>query len=378
MNNDSIYEAVVYLYDKERFYAELLSNMTRVLTKSVPVAGVCVKDRIELHINLDTFSPLTVQERAAVLKHECEHILRDHISRGKKYSPETYAKSKDPLDGLLNNARHRVINIAADMAINGGVRDLPEGAVYAHEFNLPPGETMEWYAGNLKDHPKLKDLTHFDDHSLWDESTETKDIIKEKIRKLVTAAAAKARAAGRLSGEHELLVNELNSAKVDWRSQLRRFVARSNEIKIESSKKKRNRRYGIRFPGDVKIETLHIGVAVDTSGSTSDEDLTQFMSEIHRISKFARVTVVEADTTIKNAYVYDPKKKYKVKGRGGTAYKPAFDYFNDLGDIDGMIYFGDMDCFDTEEILKPKYRVLWVIVGHQEPPAKFGAKIYIK
>ena len=30
-----------------------------------------------------------------------------------------------------------------------------------------------------------------------------------------------------------------------------------------------------------------------------------------------------------------------------------------------------MDCFD-EEIKKPKYPVLWAVVGDQEPPASWG------
>jgi predicted metal-dependent peptidase len=66
-----------------------------------------------------------------------------------------------------------------------------------------------------------------------------------------------------------------------------------------------------------------------------------------------------------------------VKGRGGTAYQPAFDFFNKI-EIDGMIYFGDMDCFDTEEIKKPKYPVMWAIVGNQAPPADFGYKTKIE
>ena len=40
-----------------------------------------------------------------------------------------------------------------------------------------------------------------------------------------------------------------------------------------------------------------------------------------------------------------------------------------------MIYFGDMDSSDVPE--KPKYSVLWAIVGSQNPPVTWGSKIYI-
>jgi predicted metal-dependent peptidase len=86
--------------------------------------------------------------------------------------------------------------------------------------------------------------------------------------------------------------------------------------------------------------------------------------------------MVEADSEIKNAYTYKRKKQHTLSGRGGTSYQPAFDYFNKIKDIDGVIYFGDMDSSD--EPIKPKYSVLWAIVGNQKPPANFGSKIYIK
>ena len=378
MNTDAVSQAIVALFEKERFYAEIVAQMRRIASTKVPTAGVCIKDGIELHINVEWFSKRTLEERVAVLKHECEHLLRDHILRGKELAPNVYGKAKDEVDGLYNQMKHRLLNIAADMAINGGLSGLPEGAVYAKDFDLPSNESFEWYMEALKDNEKAKEFMEFDDHSLWDDSEGGEEIVKEKIRKAINDAAAKARAVGKMTGEEELLVSKLNPPKISWKSQLRRFVARSMEVKVTTSKKKRNRRYGILQPGHVKEEVLHIGVAMDTSGSVSDEAIQQFMAEIHNIAKFAIVTVVEADSSIKNAYPYDPKKKYSVKGRGGTAYKPVFDYYNELGGIDGLIYFGDMDCFDTEELVEPKYPVLWAIVGRQDPPASFGSQIRIE
>lgn len=389
MKTDAVSQAIVALFERERFYAELVIQMRRVLNPKLPaVAGVCIKDSVELHINLDGFTlpdgqkvagfaELSLATRVAILKHECEHILRGHIPRMKEIAPDIYGKSKDAVEGLLNQKRHMSLNIAADMAINGAIPDLPKEGVFAKNFNLPDGETFEWYHQNLKGNDKMKEIG-FDDHSLWGESEGEEDVVKEKMRQAINKAADKARAVGMMSADHELIVNEWNPPSISWKSQLRRFVARSMEVKITTSKKKRNRRYGITQPGHVKEEVLHIGVARDTSGSVSDEALAQFDAELAAIGKYAKVTVVDADAEIKNAYVFNPKKKRAIKGRGGTAYKPVFDYFNELGDIDGLIYFGDMDCFDQEELVKPKYPVLWAIVGNQNPPANFGGKIFVK
>lgn len=374
----SLMEAVVRLFDQERFYAELVLQMDRIVSKRVPTAGVCIKDKVQLYVNPEFFDSLTKEEQVAVLKHECQHILNDHIPRFKEMHPEVYNDNeKDGIDRAINDAKHQVLNIAADCSINPGIRHMMKESMFPKDFDLKDGETMEWYAEHLKGHEKLKGLTEYDGHDLWSESEGEKEEIKEKIKRAVNQAGANTRAAGKMTAEDELLIDKLNYKPRDWRGDLKRFAARTLEVAIESSKKKRNRRYGIMYPGVVKTESLHIGVALDTSGSISDEALNQFMAEVGNIARYATVTVVEADSEVKASYVFDPKKTYKVKGRGGTAYQPAFDYFTKETDVDGVIYFGDMDCFD-EQLTKPKYPVLWAIVGNQSPPADWGSQTKVE
>ncbi len=380
MDKNAVTDAIIKLFETERFYAEIIGQMKRIVGDRVPTAGVCIRDQIELHINPKFFETLTIDQRVAVLKHECEHILRGHIERSKELAPEIYNNEKKELaDHFISQMKHRTINIAADCAINYGLPNLPEGGAYPKTFDLKNGETLEWYLHHLKDNDKAKDFMEIEGHELWGESESDKELLKEKIRQAINKAAENARSAGQLTSDQELLVANLNKVtEINWQAQLKRFVARSVMTKVDTSKKRRNRRYGVMYPGIVKEDELHIGVAIDTSGSVSDEALRQFMVEIGFIAKYAKVTVVEADSTIKNTYVFDPKKTYKVSGRGGTAYQPAFDFFNKTKGIDGILYFGDMDCFDHENIKKPKYPVLWCIVGNQEPPAKFGSRVKVK
>lgn len=379
MNDDAVSQAIVKLFDTEWFYAELTASMRRVIGDRVPIAGVCIKDSIELHINPKTFNDLPLTERVAIIKHECEHILRDHIGRSKEIAPEVYIDAKvDDAASIINQMKHQSINIAADCAINGGIPGLPVDSVFPETFKLPDGNTMEWYLNALKDNEEAKKFMNFDDHPLWAESDSDNEALREKVRQAIKEAATRTRNAGRMTYNDELLVSKFLDASVSWQAQLKRFAAKNTEVLLDTSKKKRNRRYGIMYPGSVKKELLHLGVAIDTSGSVSDEALVQFLSEINKISKYAKITVVEADSEIKNSYEFNPRKQYKVKGRGGTAYQPAFDFFNKIGSIDGLIYFGDMDCYDQEEIKKPKYPVLWAIIGSQKPPTSFGAQITIK
>lgn len=377
--SNSLSRAIIRFYEKERFYAEILMQMDRIVTNRIPTAGVCIKDKVQLYINPTFFDSLSEEEQVAVLEHECKHILHNHITRSKEAAPEVYdGNKKDIVDSLINTQKHKLVNIACDMAINPGISNIPSFAVIPEAFNLPEGHVMEWYLASLKDKDKAKELTKYDGHDLWDESEGSKEELKEKIKRVVKEAAVKAQAAGSLSYNDQLLVDRLLHKPRDWKAELKRFAANSLSIKLRSSRKKRNRRYGIMYPGTVKEELLHIGVAIDTSGSVSNEALHQFMAEIGNIAKYAVVTVVEADSAVKNSYVFDPKKKYAVSGRGGTAYQPAFDYFTKETEVDGVIYFGDMDCFDTEAIKKPKYPVLWAIVGEQDPPVKWGSQTRIE
>ena len=376
--NDQLSKAIVRLYEEERFYAELVLQMDRIISDEVPTAGVCIKNRIQLHVNPEFFASQSLEEQVGILKHECQHILNNHIERAKELDPTIYEKKdKDAIDSMIAGAKHQLINIAADCSINHGITNLPKDCMTPAFFGLEPGHTMEWYVEALKGNKKLKDLNEVDGHPLWGESDEAKEILKEKIRQAVNQAAQKTRAAGKMSANDELLVDRVNYKAKDWKADLKRFAARAIETALQSSKKKRNRRYGIMYPGVIKEELLHIGVALDTSGSISDEALCQFMVEVGNIAKYATVTVVEADSEVKNAYLFDPKKTYKVKGRGGTAYQPAFDYFTKETDVDGVIYFGDMDNFE-ERLTKPKYPVLWAIVGDHRPPSEWGAQTKVE
>jgi predicted metal-dependent peptidase len=376
--NDSVTQAIVSLFQKEMFYAELITQMRRIINPELHAfAGVCIKDQIELHINPTMFSELPIEQRVAVLRHECEHILRGHIPRMKEAAPEVFEKNRDVVDQIINGQKFKILNISADCAINGNMQDFPKCGVFPKNFDLPNGETFEWYLNALKDNEKMKYMTEFDGHELWAESdTKDKEVLKEKIRQAVTKAAKRTRAAGRMTAENELLIENLNPPTISWQQQLKRFVAHSMTSHVEESRKKRNRRYGIVFPGQIKIEDLHIGVAADSSGSVSNEAYTQFISEIQDIAKYAKVTFIDADCEVKEARVWKKSDAKTRKGSGGTAYQPAFDYFNKIKDLDAVLYFGDMDSSDTPK--KPKYPVLWCVIGDQTPPGNFGSCIEVK
>lgn len=221
-----------------------------------------------------------------------------------------------------------------------------------------------------------------DDHGVWQMGNPDADYVKEKIKQVVDKAidANGGRSAGNIPNELEQAINALYYQPKDWRSDLQRFVSRSMEVLIESSRKRRNRRYGTLYPGYRSYPKLHLAVCIDTSGSVADDELGQFFAEIDRIHKNdVKITVVEFDTKVNAVYNFDPKKEITVHGRGGTLFASALEECDKL-DIDGIVFFTDGgDCGNNAK--KPKVPLLWALTSNGSGyhcPYKWGSRTEIK
>jgi predicted metal-dependent peptidase len=101
-------------------------------------------------------------------------------------------------------------------------------------------------------------------------------------------------------------------------------------------------------------------LAIDTSGSVSNDELMEFMSEIHHIYKNGvDITIIQCDTTIRSVEPYKGKHELKVHGRGGTEFDPVIDYYNaNSKKYTSLVYFTDGEC---DASVKPKGNILWVL-----------------
>lgn len=328
-----------------------------------------------------------------ILIHECMHLMHDHIPRAKKID------TKIGKDGKFT-FNMQALNIAMDCAINqlhniestvdkfGGITLKSFTEMIGKKPNeVEAKEAWEYYFGLMKENAEdlmekygdnLEGMQNQDEHGQWEESVDqgeyAKEIVKGAVRK-----AEKSAGTGQIGGDVALLIEELFKSEVNWKSELRRFMQGRVKFTKKCTRKKRNRRTGILFQGKKKEYHAHIAIAVDTSGSMSDEDIKRCFTEIHKIATTTNIqlTVIEADSTVTQVYPFDPKKPVKIVGRGGTQYQPAFDKAEEL-EVNGVIYCGDFDAFDTPK--EPKFPTLWLGVGCNagtKPPADFGKIIYV-
>lgn len=216
-----------------------------------------------------------------------------------------------------------------------------------------------------------------DDHSILEASDElSESTIKEVVD------SARVRGWGKLSGNGvSYLENLFAASKISWRTLLRKFL--TNAIMdhgpiYESSWARRNRR-GFPLPGTKKLSNKLI-IAIDTSGSIDIDLFGRFFTEVEKIVKdFNQLSVIQCDADIQDVWPKYKKgdyKKIELKGRGGTAVQPVFDWIQENHFTKyPLIYFTDGyfdNNFDTHGV-----NVVWAVCGSEnEPP--HGQTIFIE
>ena len=204
-------------------------------------------------------------------------------------------------------------------------------------------------------HPTWKEFENLTDTEKKLIQNQTEHILKESATQITKSR-------GTIPGELKSLIDELFKVKEEvfnWKAYFRRKMGCSSEVYTKKSRRKMSKRF--EDNAGIKIKQKHhILVAVDTSGSVSNDELLEFFSEIHHIYKAGTsVTIIECDTKINDIYEYKGKFKGSVKGRGGTDFTPPVEYYNKhKNKFTTLVFF--TDGFSNVEC-KPHKQMMWVI-----------------
>jgi predicted metal-dependent peptidase len=346
----------------EPFFAALSRKIEKRASTAIPTAGVRVDPetaQFEMIYNPDFFASLPEDHVRGVLKHEFYHLIFEHVTSRK---PE--------------GVDHKVWNICADLAINSHlVGELPDMAcmpgVGPFE-DLPKGESAEWYLANM---PQQDDSEggsgegdggegdgegepgSFDDHSGWDDAAQSpdqqaanqmaKERLKQAMKEAAQEAAQSAKGWGSMSGEVKQEILKRLETKVDWKKVLRYFIKTSQRASKTSTVRRINKRYAYIHPGKKVKRQAKIAIAIDQSGSVSDDMLENFFGELNKLAKLAEFTVVPFDTQVDASKVYTWKKGASQKAErvlcGGTCFNAPTEYVNSQN-FDGVIILTDMEA----------------------------------
>jgi predicted metal-dependent peptidase len=399
---DRIRKVRISFLRENPFFANISLYLNLIETKNMPMPTMGIDYDGNLYFDPDYVKGLTFSELKGVIGHETLHLALFHLLRKGSRDKELW-------------------NVSCDLAINLILQEqefrLPRGVLLSDEFQGMSAEQI--YDELYKKAKKIKihidgqgNVTignmsgkQFDKHFYPNKGEngnggsgkKDKDYkgkgeedsplsegeikrLQDEWKKRVVEAEVLAKQMGKMPAGLERMIGTLLEPKINWKALLYRYV--TNEIISDMSYSrphKKSESIGIYFPHTVK-ENVEIAIAVDSSGSIGQEEITEFMSEIMSISRsFANInmTVMVCDAKIHDVYDirngFDPKD-IKIRGGGGTDFRDVFKWIQENKPYTKLlIFFTDgYGEYPKDETTK----TLWVLKNDYRVP--FGEKIVFK
>ncbi|KJR45948.1 hypothetical protein UF75_3660 [Desulfosporosinus sp. I2] len=344
------------------------------------------------------FLNLNLKQMESTIKHEILHIVSMHLIRAKEFKADYSTLA---------------INMAMNIVVNTYLDHLPPYAVTLEWVNLNyslellPFKPFEYYLeeiqtaldlleadedeaddsyededeadDNNKDDNNQNDDSNQDEkietdynpektHDIWEDSSDIDEkTLQEFTEKFINNAQK-----GSIPNYLASIISSLKNSKgeLPWNLYLKRLMGA-----VESNKKKtitrRNRRQPDRLDlrGQLRSHKAKIVVALDISGSISDQEFNQAIKEVLAIVKnyHHEITIVECDSEIRRVYNVKSVKEIKdrINIRGGTRFTPVFEYANN-NKVNLLVYFTDGKGEEKLLSVPRGYKTLWVISGRED------------
>ena len=411
--NESLSKATKDLMLKEPYYGIFLIMLNKFWSSRVPTAGVSKMGiNYQLEINEGFWDKLPDLHKMGILKHELLHIAFGHLSMYFKFSDKRRANTAMdmeinqyiqqgwlPGDDMTADEYKQLVDAVKAKVRQGLEAGLTKKQANQEFENIPPRGIIfadyadqgwdakagsRYYYDKLKEAQDKKDKNgttgnqaldqllddiengNTPDHSTWEDfenlSEAEQKLLDKQVQKLLSDAKEQTiKKQGTVPGEIEGLieVEEIIPPKFDWRGYIRRFTGVSTRVFTKKIRRKENRRFSDNPGMKVKMKQ-HMLLAIDTSGSVSNDELLEFMNEIHHIYKSGvDVTIVQCDTRITSIEKYTGEWEMTIHGRGGTYFDPVIEYFNEhIKQFTSLVYFTDGEASAS---IRPKGNVLWVL-----------------
>jgi predicted metal-dependent peptidase len=331
------------------FFGNLATRMK--LIDATDWCNTLATDGRNFYYNNDFVNKLTPKQAEFGFAHEVLHNIFDHMGR------------RDTRDPMLSN-------IAADYAANQILKDERIGEVpdwiNIFQDNKYRGMSYEEiYADLEKDAIKI-DINELgellDDHLDGDEESpgggsdeekdkegdgngrpkltaEEKKQIRDEIKEAMVAAAQSA-GAGKVPAGIARYIQVFTEPKMDWRQMLRMNIQSILKSNFSFSRPNRKSQHsGAILPGMLNEETIDVSVAIDMSGSISNKQANDFLSEVKGIMdeyKDFKLDLWCFDTEVYNYAKFtgdssDEIMDYECKGGGGTDFEANWNFMKNEG-----------------------------------------------
>ena len=395
---EKLVTARIGLLLKAPFFGQLATRMT--LTNADDWGGTAATDGRKFYYNSEFVNKMPLKQLEFLCGHEILHAVYDHMGR---------RGDRDP----------KISNIAADYCVNGDLIEQRIGEKISVVPILFDTKFKGWAYEEVYDYLQanankinLSQLAEqvLDEHldgegdgdGEGDEqdgngrpklSKEERDAIRDEIRGAVISAA-NAAGAGNLPLGVKRLLKDLTSPVIGWKELLQQQI--QSTIKNDFTFQRPNRKgwhMDAIMPGLKPGDMIDICIAMDQSGSISEEDSKAFLSEIKGIMEAFdeyKITLWCFDTDIYNVQTFTSDNiedimSYEPQGGGGTDFMANWEFMKSeniepkkfIMFTDGMPFseWGDEQYCETVWIIKgnPGCEPPWGIWAHYEEAAK-GSK----
>ncbi|VAW90651.1 hypothetical protein MNBD_GAMMA21-1731 [hydrothermal vent metagenome] len=212
-------------------------------------------------------------------------------------------------------------------------------------------------------------------------SQDEQDNLSVQWQQRLAGAAQQAMQAGKLSGDMARLVDFLIQPQLPWRMLLARYMTSLARDDYNYTRPSTRRGDPAIFPS-LRSSQVDVIIALDTSGSISQTEMKEFVSEIDSIKGQMRARIVlhacDANLAEQGPWTFEPWEEFElpedIKGGGGTDFRPIFKWTETLDQTpDLLIYFTDAEGRFPES--EPFYPVIWLVKGKH--PIPWGQRIQL-
>ena len=332
---EKLITARVGLLLRHPFFGNLATRMQ--LVDASDWLGTLATDGRKFYYSNDFVNRLTPKEAEFGFAHEVLHNVFDHMGR---------RGDRDPT----------LSNIAADYAVNQILKDEKIGEVPSwikiYQDNKYRGWSYEQIYDDVYEKAEKIDigaLGELLDEHLEDGdddapgkpklTEEEKKQIRDEIKEAMVAAAQSA-GAGKVPASVARMIQQFTEPKMDWRQLLRADIQSILRSNFSFSRPNRKSQHcGAILPGMMNEVTIDVSIAIDMSGSISDKQGNDFMSEVKGIMNEFRDFTLEVwcfDTKIYNYEKFtgdnaEAISDYRVTGGGGTDFDVNFEFMKENG-----------------------------------------------
>jgi len=328
-------------------------------------------DAKSFYYNPEFIERLDTHQIKFVLIHEALHCALTHFARRGNRKKHTWDLACDfainPL--LIKEGFHPPLDVPIFRQYEGMIAEeiypmiddnLDQEPMDQHLYDDQNNEDSKDSDGGMREDNLTQQDKNQSGESKNNQSTSSlaqrpQSLNPDEIEKLATqwqknlaSSAQLAQEAGKLDGEFAKLIDFFLQPRVSWQSLLSTFMSRL--ARDDFSYSRPSRRPGNAILPTLRSHQIDIAVAIDTSGSISQQEIDEFVSEINAIKSTIRssITLIACDDKIfpSSPWRYESWEEINfpasLGGGKGTNFRPVFELLNSLDNpCDVLIYFTD-------------------------------------